>query len=302
MIEEEQPNLQEMSETLFPGTASSGLAQWKIRLAVVVAGAMIIGAVAGLPLVFGSDSDDDVVALLETPELTTTTLDEVAGFPRAQIAQVAGPSTLATVPEDESTSSTERKFSANRSTCLRLYSEPTLDVAFRFQGEPRPIPSSSTSTTVAEETTTTTAASSTSSVDETTVSSASSTSSSTIASSISSTSVESTTTSVAPTTTERLIAPPALPGWADAGNGVNVPIVLLAIRCCESRNNYLATNSKSTASGAYQFLDGTWAGQFGVRRALWATPAQQDMAAVAEWRKNGTRPWNASKHCWGQDA
>jgi|GEM_PF-6282459 len=110
------------------------------------------------------------------------------------------------------------------------------------------------------------------------------------------------TTTSSSTTTTKPVAPAAPPGWADAGHGVNVPIVMLVIRCCESLNNYTVQNGVSTASGAYQFLNGTWANQFGVSRAMYATPAQQDQAAVKEWQRNGTRPWNASKNCWGTGA
>jgi len=93
-------------------------------------------------------------------------------------------------------------------------------------------------------------------------------------------------------------------GWVDAGNGVFLPPVLLAIRWCESNDNYQAANRRSSARGGYQFLTGSWdwyghADRYGVPQAHLATPAQQDEAALITWQADGTRPWNASRHCWG---
>lgn len=94
-------------------------------------------------------------------------------------------------------------------------------------------------------------------------------------------------------------------GWVDAGHGVYVPPVLLRIRSCESHNNYLAANPRSSARGAYQFLTASWAAyghaaRYGVFQAHLASPAQQDEAAVITWQRDGTRPWNASRHCWNR--
>lgn len=93
-------------------------------------------------------------------------------------------------------------------------------------------------------------------------------------------------------------------GWVDAGHGVFVPPVLLQIRFCESTDNYQAANPSSSARGAYQFLTGSWAAyghadRYGVSQAHLASNAQQDEAALLTWQRDGTRPWNASKHCWG---
>ncbi len=93
-------------------------------------------------------------------------------------------------------------------------------------------------------------------------------------------------------------------GWVDAGNGVYVPPVLLRIRHCESTDNYSAANRWSSARGAYQFLTKSWeyyghADRYDAAQADLATPAQQDEAAVLTWQTEGTRPWNASLHCWG---
>ncbi len=105
----------------------------------------------------------------------------------------------------------------------------------------------------------------------------------------------------APTTSTTVVADN---GYVDAGHGVMVPPVLLKIRFCESTDNYSAANPASSARGAYQFLTGSWAAyghaeRYGVSRAHLASPAQQDEAALITWQADGTRPWLASKHCWG---
>lgn len=94
--------------------------------------------------------------------------------------------------------------------------------------------------------------------------------------------------------------------WADAGNGVRLPDVLIRIRFCESTNNYLAANSGSSARGAYQFLTMSWewyghAARYGVAQANLATPAQQDEAAWLTYQQSGARPWAESRHCWESD-
>ncbi len=117
------------------------------------------------------------------------------------------------------------------------------------------------------------------------------------------TSVETPPTTEAPTTT----APPTTAagnGYVNAGHGVYVPPILLEIRRCESGGNYQAANPYSSARGAYQFLTGSWAAyghaaRYGVSQAHLATNAQQDEAALLTWQRDGTRPWNASRHCWG---
>jgi hypothetical protein len=115
---------------------------------------------------------------------------------------------------------------------------------------------------------------------------------------------DTTETTVAETTTSTTAAPAdGTEGWVDTGNGVLVPPVLLAIRFCESTDNYQAANRSSTARGAYQFLTGSWdwyghKDRYGVAQAHLATNAQQDEAALLTWQQDGTRPWNASRHCW----
>jgi len=119
--------------------------------------------------------------------------------------------------------------------------------------------------------------------------------------------VESTTTTEAPETTgwvEPTVEPAA--DWADGGNGVRLPDVLLRIRFCESTNNYGVANTGSSARGAYQFLSKSWdwyghADRYGVDAAHLATPAQQDEAALITFEKDGARPWAESRPCWDDD-
>jgi D-alanyl-D-alanine carboxypeptidase/Transglycosylase-like domain len=56
--------------------------------------------------------------------------------------------------------------------------------------------------------------------------------------------------------------------------------ILATIRAIESTDNYQAMSSGSTASGAYQFLDTTWANYAGYPRAFQAPPAVQDQKAA----------------------
>lgn len=85
-----------------------------------------------------------------------------------------------------------------------------------------------------------------------------------------------------------------------------VPPILLRIRSCESGGgsgrstdvNYRAKNTHTTASGAYQVMDGTWDHYRGYRHASAAPAAVQDAFAVALLRARGTQPWFASRHCW----
>jgi murein DD-endopeptidase MepM/ murein hydrolase activator NlpD len=58
--------------------------------------------------------------------------------------------------------------------------------------------------------------------------------------------------------------------------------ILATIRTLESGGDYTARAGRSTASGAYQFLDSTWDSYGGYRRAGDAPPAVQDARAAAD--------------------
>ena len=61
----------------------------------------------------------------------------------------------------------------------------------------------------------------------------------------------------------------------------DVARILATIRALESGGDYAARARGSTASGAYQFLDSSWDGYGGYRRASDAPPAVQDAKAAA---------------------
>jgi len=55
----------------------------------------------------------------------------------------------------------------------------------------------------------------------------------------------------------------------------------------------------SSASGAFQIVNGTWDRYKGYRRAMDAPPEVQIEKAQALQRSQmGLRHWNASRHCW----
>jgi hypothetical protein len=71
---------------------------------------------------------------------------------------------------------------------------------------------------------------------------------------------------------------------------------------CESHSNPKAENPDSSASGAWQFLDSTWAALGGTlfgARAKDATFAQQEQIADKAYAESGLSPWAASEGCWG---
>jgi len=115
---------------------------------------------------------------------------------------------------------------------------------------------------------------------------------------------EITTTSARPSTTlprasrsARVTPTPSRPSPNVQTHG-GFPAVMLRIRWCESRDDYTARNPTSSASGAWQFIDSTWANYGGYPRAYLAPPEVQDAKAMLTYQASGTRPWAASRSCW----
>lgn len=85
---------------------------------------------------------------------------------------------------------------------------------------------------------------------------------------------------------------------ATAGEGPRWDRVI----ACESGGKNIESHStRSSASGYFQFTDGTWrhygGREFG-RRAIHASRAEQMIVAKRAWKMNGLRDWNESKPCW----
>lgn len=102
---------------------------------------------------------------------------------------------------------------------------------------------------------------------------------------------------------ETAAAVPKTPRPATTGG---LPAILVRIRGCESGTgpnspgSYTAKNPRSTASGAWQALDSTWTSVTGLPPPARAySPVVQDNFAIKLYNEQGTRPWNASKSCWG---
>ena len=75
----------------------------------------------------------------------------------------------------------------------------------------------------------------------------------------------------------------------------------LAIAHCESGFKWNAANSRSSASGVFQYLSGTWRSTKEGRKgtSVFNTEAHIKMA-VAHIATIGTAAWNASRGCWGE--
>jgi hypothetical protein len=75
--------------------------------------------------------------------------------------------------------------------------------------------------------------------------------------------------------------PPAgSPSHAVGSTATVLGAILATIRTMESGGDYTAEARSSTASGAYQFIDGSWGGYGGYARARDAPPAVQDAKAA----------------------
>jgi hypothetical protein len=75
--------------------------------------------------------------------------------------------------------------------------------------------------------------------------------------------------------------------------------IAACIRKYESGGNYRALNSSSGASGAYQFMDGTWQSVTGLPgKAMNYSPAQQDAAFWKLWNNGrGASHWVTAPKC-----
>jgi LysM repeat protein len=83
------------------------------------------------------------------------------------------------------------------------------------------------------------------------------------------------------------------------------PGVAEAIRECESGDRNVEhggdAGGVSTASGYYQFVNGTWktfGGQEFAPRAIGASKAEQTIVFERAVAANGLKDWEASRHCW----
>jgi hypothetical protein len=69
---------------------------------------------------------------------------------------------------------------------------------------------------------------------------------------------------------------------------------------CESRGRYDARNPRSSATGRYQAIRGTWGGYGGYPEAAAAPPHVQERHAAELFTRAGLRPWRASRRCWSR--
>lgn len=84
----------------------------------------------------------------------------------------------------------------------------------------------------------------------------------------------------------------------------DIDVILLAEKIiqCESGWDYTAQNPNSTAYGAGQFINSTW----NYVQKKWGIELERDnkedqlYAMVRLLEEEGTRHWEASKHCWNK--
>lgn len=96
----------------------------------------------------------------------------------------------------------------------------------------------------------------------------------------------------------RPAGPGSCGGWADTV-AAHFPAAQVATACrvlvCESNGNPRAENRRSSASGLWQFLAGTWESVTGTPAPASAySPDQQTAAAARLWASSGWGPWSCA--------
>jgi len=77
------------------------------------------------------------------------------------------------------------------------------------------------------------------------------------------------------------------------------PALPLRISFCESRHRWNAENKTSSASGTFQYVQGTWANTPEGKKGLSVFDADANVrAAVRHISVHGTSPWSESRTCW----
>lgn len=96
-----------------------------------------------------------------------------------------------------------------------------------------------------------------------------------------------------PTTTTTAV-PPRISAPRAARRRYSGPTPPASVKRCESGGNYAAQNKRSSASGAWQIIDGTWANYKGYPTAASAPPHIQDERAAQLWAGGrGASHWKA---------
>lgn len=95
--------------------------------------------------------------------------------------------------------------------------------------------------------------------------------------------------------------PTPVDGWASYVTPPEVGTPAAIVAQCESGNLALAKNPNSTASGPWQFLDGTWEWVTGLEPPARKYPRHiQRQAFYKLWDEGrGASHWSPSEHCWG---